>query len=223
MRDAPRLRGGPFVRGVCLVAGLAVVAAAIVSLLESGLGLAPWDVLHQGIARHTPLTLGTASIVVGLVVLAFGWAMGATPGVGTVANAVLIGAFIDRFTAIGWVQGLSETALPGRVLLLALGIGLFGVGSALYIGAGFGAGPRDGLMLALARRSGRRIALVRGAIEVTALAAGIALGGTAGVGTIAMALLVGPSVEASFWALRRAGLAVERVTAEAEPFTPPVV
>ena len=223
MRDAPRLRGGALVRSVCLVAGLAVVAAAIVSLLESGLGLAPWDVLHQGIARHTPLTLGTASIVVGLVVLAFGWAMGATPGVGTVANAILIGAFIDRFTAIGWVQGLSETALPGRVLLLAAGIGLFGVGSALYIGAGFGAGPRDGLMLALARRSGRRIALVRGVIEVTALAAGIALGGTAGVGTIAMALLVGPSVEASFWGLRRAGLAVEPVAAEAEPFTPPVV
>jgi uncharacterized membrane protein YczE len=208
---------------VCLVVGLAVVAAAIVSLLESGLGLAPWDVLHQGIARHTPLTLGTASIVVGLVVLVFGWAMGATPGAGTVANAVLIGAFIDRFTAIAWVRGLSESALPGRVLLLAMGIGLFGVGSALYIGAGYGAGPRDGLMLALARRSGRRIAIVRGAIEVAALAAGIALGGTAGVGTIAMALLVGPSVEASFWGLRRAGLAAGPVAAGAEPFTPPVV
>jgi uncharacterized membrane protein YczE len=223
VRDAPRLRGGPLVRGVCLVVGLAVVAAAIVALLESGLGLAPWDVFHQGIARHTPLTLGTASIVVGLVVLGIGWALGATPGAGTVANAVLIGTFIDRFTAIGWVQGLSESALPERVLLLAVGIGLFGVGSALYIGAGFGAGPRDGLMLALARRSGRRIALVRGAIEVTALAAGIVLGGTAGIGTIAMALLVGPSVEASFWALRRTGLAAEPVAAGTEPFTPPVV
>ncbi|MGZ4149001.1 MAG: YczE/YyaS/YitT family protein [Actinomycetota bacterium] len=211
---------------MCLIVGLAVIAAAIVALLESRLGLAPWDVLHLGIAHHTPLSLGTASIVVGLVVLAFGWAMGATPGVGTVANAILIGLFIDRFTGIGWVQRLSETGLPERALLLGAGIALFGVGSALYIGAGFGAGPRDGLMLALARRSGRRIALVRGGIELAALAAGFALGGAAGLGTVAMALLVGPSVEASFWALRRAGLAARAaraVPAEAERFTPPVV
>jgi uncharacterized membrane protein YczE len=176
--------------------------------LESKLGLWPWDVLHQGIARHTPLTFGEANICVGLVVLLLAWALGGPPGIGTFANATLVGAFIQGLTSIGGVESLSHQPLAVRIALLAAGIGLAGPGSALYIGAGLAAGPRDTLMLVGSQRTGVRIGIVRAAIELTALAGGIVMGGTFGVGTVAFALLVGPVVEVSFWCLTRFGLAV---------------
>ena len=111
------------------------------------------------------------------------------------------------FSAIGWVEQLSDASLGVRVGLVALGVWLFGVGSARYIGAGMGAGPRDSFMLALTRRTGWRIGIVRGSIEVTVLVVGLLLGGLAGIGTLALALLVGPSVELSFWLLLRLDLA----------------
>ena len=212
MRDAPRIRGSLPVRVVLLFLGLFMIAAAIVALLQSRLGLAPWDVFHLGVAAHTPLAIGYVSIVVGLVILCVSWLLGQPPGFGTVANAVAIGLFIELLRAQGAVGRLSQSPLPGRLILLLGGVALFGVGSALYIGAGLGAGPRDSLMLVLSRRTGRRIGLVRGALELAVLAAGWLLGGTVGVGTVAVALLIGPSVEASFWLLRRTGLA--------EPVTP---
>lgn len=207
MKDAPRLRGGLPVRVASLFFGLFVVAVAIVLLLESGLGLAPWDVLHLGLARHSLLTIGTASVAVGLVVLVLSWRLGQPPGFGTVANAVCIGLFVDLLLSLEGVARLSEAGLPARLLLLFAGVALFGVGSAFYIGAGLGAGPRDSLMLILSRRTGFRIGVVRGALELTALTVGAALGGTLGIGTLAVALLMGPSVEGSFWLFRRVGLA----------------
>lgn len=192
---------------VALFVGLIVVAVAIVSMLESGLGLPPWDVFHMGVAEHTPLSLGNAAILVGLVLIAAAWLAGTPPGFGTVANAIVIGLAIDVLSAIPAVERLSGSALPVRIGLVAVGILLFGVGSALYIGAGFGAGPRDSLMLVLTRRTGWRIGVVRAGIEVIVLVAGLLLGGVAGAGTVALALLVGPSVELSFWALLRAHLA----------------
>ena len=213
MRDAPSLRGSLPVRLVALFAGLVLVSTAIVSLLESGLGLPPWDVLHMGIAEHSPLTLGRAGVVLGLAIIVVAWVAGAPPGFGTVANAVVIGLAIDVMSSIDAVRRLSEGPLILRVGLVALGVWLFGAGSALYIGAGMGAGPRDSLMLALTRRTGWRIGLVRGSIEVMVLAAGLALGGVAGVGTLVLALLVGPSVELSFWLLLRLGLADPRLRA----------
>lgn len=215
MKQAPRVRGGLGVRLASLVFGLMVFAAAIVALLESRLGLAPWDVLHQGIATHTPLTFGQVGIAVGLVIVSVAWALGQPLGLGTLANAVLIGLFIDLFSSIGWVDGLSLASLPTRSSLLFAGIALFGVGSAFYIGAGLGAGPRDSMMLVLARRSGLRIGVVRAAIEVTVLALGIVLGGTAGIGTAVVAALVGPAVEASFWSICRVGLAAPAEAPEA--------
>lgn len=188
-----------------------LVSTAIVSLLESGLGLPPWDVLHMGIAEHSPLTLGMAGVVVGVAIIVVAWVAGAPPGFGTVANAVVIGLAIDVMSSIDAVRRLSEGPLILRVGLVALGVWLFGAGSALYIGAGMGAGPRDSLMLALTLRTGWRIGLVRGSIEVAVLAAGLALGGVAGVGTLVLALLVGPSVELSFWLLVRLGLADPRL------------
>ena len=215
MTPAPRLRGGVAVRTVALFFGLIVFAIAIVLLLESGFGLPPWDVLHMGISRHSPLTIGTASVLVGLAVLFVAWAVGQRPGFGTVANAVVIGVMVDLLLSVDAVADLREASVPGRAALLLAGVGLFGVGSAFYIGAGLGAGPRDSLMLALSKRSGRRIGLVRTALELTALAAGVVLGGVAGLGTVLVALLLGPAVEGSFWLLLRTGMA-QRVSAPAE-------
>jgi uncharacterized membrane protein YczE len=208
MRAPPRLRGGLVTRLVLLVFGLAQFAAGIVAFLESELGLPPWDVLHQGIAERTPLSFGEANIAVGVTVLAFAWLLGARVGIGTVANATLIGLFVIGLTSLQEVQRLSEHPLSVRVALLAAGILLVGAGSGFYLGAALGAGPRDSLMVVVAERASIRIAVVRGGLELSALAAGLALGGTAGVGTLAFALLVGPAVEGSFWALRRSGLAV---------------
>ncbi len=219
MKDAPRLRGSLPVRVVSLFVGLVVMAVAIVALLQSGLGLAPWDVFHLGVARHSPLEIGTASIVVGLAVLLVAWALGQPPGFGTVANAIVIGAVVDLLLVSGWVQELASAEVAPRFGLLVLGVALFGLGSALYIGAGLGAGPRDSMMLVIARRTGVRIAVVRSSIELVAIAAGWVLGGIVGVGTIAVALLLGPTVEGSFWLLTRLGLAEPIPTAvrDAEP------
>jgi uncharacterized membrane protein YczE len=178
-----------------------------VALLESELGLSPWDVLNQGIQRHTPLSFGAANIVVGLIVLFVAWGLGRPPGIGTVANAVLIGAFIELLLAIGPIAQLDEQSLAVRVTLIPVGLALFGVGSAFYIGAAYGAGPRDSLMLALSARTGARIGIVRGALEISVVVVGVALGGTVGVGTLAFALLIGPTVELSFAALSRSPLA----------------
>lgn len=194
-------------RAAALLFGLALIAAAIVAQLESRLGLPPWDVLHQGFSRHTPLTIGQASIGVGLAMMVVAWLLGQPPGVGTVANAVVIGWLIDVFQRTAWVDGLSTTPVGVRMLLLVAGVALFAVGSALYIGAAFGAGPRDSTMLALSRRTGRRIAIVRASLELSALAAGWALGGTVGLGTATSAILVGPAVEGAFWLAIRLGVA----------------
>ena len=206
MHAAPRLRGGRVARSVWLLAGLLLCAFGILAFLESRLGLPPWDVLHQGIARHTALSFGVANEVVGVIVLFVAWGLGAQPGIGTVANAVLIGGFVALLEPLGAVESLSRWPLAARAALLVVGLACFGAGTGLYIGAGMGAGPRDSLMLVGARRTGVRIGLVRAAIEGSVLVAGFALGGTVGVGTLVFAVLIGPSVEASFWLVGRTGL-----------------
>jgi uncharacterized membrane protein YczE len=188
------------------VLGLFLFASGIVALLQSRLGLSPWDVLHQGISLHTPLSFGEANILVSLTVVALAWLLGARIGLGTVANAVLVGTSIQLLLAIGAVDELAAWPLGPRIALLAAGILLMGAGSGLYLGADFGAGPRDSLMVVGAQRTGARVGVVRTLIELAALAAGWLLGGTVGVGTVAFALLIGPSVELAFAALRRTPL-----------------
>lgn len=207
MHAAPVLRGGRVARSAWLVAGLFLFSCGIVAFLESRLGLPPWDVLHQGIAKHTPLSFGLANVFVGVIVLVLAWRLGSLPGIGTIANAVLIGLFVVFVLPLSVVQDLAGWPLPARVALLAGGLLLFGLGSGLYIGAALGAGPRDSLMLAGALRSGLRIGAARAVLEGTALVVGFALGGKVGVGTLVFALLIGPSVEASFWLVTRLGLA----------------
>jgi uncharacterized membrane protein YczE len=205
-----------------LVAGLFIFAVAIVLQLESRLGLSPWDTLHQGLSRHTPLSFGMASVFVSVVVLLLAWRLGARIGIGTVANAVFVGSFIQGLTAIGPVDRLSESSLGVRIGLLVVAMLLIGIGSALYLGAWLGAGPRDSLMVVGGERTGLRLGIVRAVLELLALAAGFALGGTIGVGTIVFALGVGPALEGGFWVLQRSGLAVP-VAGTASPLPAPPV
>jgi uncharacterized membrane protein YczE len=203
MHVPPRVRGGLVARWAALIVGLFLFAMATVLQLEAGLGLAPWDVLHQGIAKHTPLTFGEATIAVGVVVLGFAWRLGARIGPGTVANAVLVGSFIQAFTAIPAVDGLSDDRLAVRIVLLTAAMPLFGVASALYLGAWLGAGPRDSLMVAVGALTHLRLGVVRAGLELLALAVGFVLGGKVGIGTLVFAVCIGPALEAGFWLLRR--------------------
>ena len=202
----PRFRGGIAVRGAWLVSGLFIFAVAIVCLYEAELGLSPWDSLNQGISLHTPLSFGTANIVVGCFVLVAAVLLGARIGLGTVANAVLVGTFVDLLLRSAWVNDLSSSPLAIRVALLVAGVAVMGFATGLYVGAGFGAGPRDSLMLALVRHSGWRIGIVRGCLEASATLAGFLLGGKIGIGTLVFVIGIGPAVEGSFVLLTRSPL-----------------
>jgi len=148
-------------------------------------------------------------------VLAAAWLLRARIGLGTLLNALLIGTFVIGLTRLDAVDDLSGGGLGVRIALLALALACFGVGSAFYIGAALGAGPRDSLMLVLSRRAGVRIGVARAAVELGALVTGFALGGTAGVGTLVFALGIGPAVELSFWLLERTPLAAPAVASPA--------
>jgi uncharacterized membrane protein YczE len=162
-------------------------------MVRARLGLGPWEVLHQGISNHTGVPIGTVGIAVGFLVL-LGWIpLRQRLGVGTITNVVLIGVTID--VVLAWTD--DPVAMWTRVACLVGGVVLMGLGSGLYIGAGLGPGPRDGLMTGIsARTDGRHsIRLVRTVIELSALAAGWLLGGNVGVGTVLFAVAIGPLVQ----------------------------
>lgn len=174
-----------------LFLGLTMCGVGIPFMIRSHLGLGPWEVLHQGISHQTGVSIGLVSILVGIPVLACWALLRQAPGLGTVCNLVTIGLVTDLSGP--WIPLPEPLAL--RIAFLAIGILLLGVGTGLYIAAGLGPGPRDGLMTGLARRTGRSIRLVRTLMELTVLLAGAALGGTVGVGTVAFALTIGPIVQ----------------------------
>jgi uncharacterized membrane protein YczE len=158
-------------------------------MVRAELGLSPWDVLHQGISQQTDIPIGQVGIWVGVVVL-LGWVpLAQRIGLGTALNVVVIGLVIDGTLLV--LDALDGLALRGLAMLA--GVVLIGVGSGLYIGAGLGPGPRDGLMTGLAAR-GHSIRLVRTAMEMAVLVGGWLLGGTVGVGTVVFALAIGPLV-----------------------------
>jgi uncharacterized membrane protein YczE len=171
--------------------GLVVIGAGICASVQARLGLAPWDVLHQGISRRTGVPLGTVGIVAGALVMVTWWPLRRRPGAGTVANVVIIGVTIDLL--LPHTGPAHQPVL--QVALMALGVVLFALGSGMYLGVEMGAGPRDGLMTGLHDRFGWSIRWARTAIEVTVLAIGIALGGTAGIGTLVFACGIGPLVQ----------------------------
>jgi uncharacterized membrane protein YczE len=174
-------------RLVQLYAGLLLYGVSSSMLVLAGLGLDPWDVFHQGLSRTFGLAIGTWAIIVGVVVLLLWIPLRQRPGIGTVSNVVLIGLTMN--VVLGHVH--APHALAPRVALLVCGVLLNGVATGMYIGAGLGPGPRDGLMTGLAAR-GHSIRVVRTGIEVTVLIIGWRLGGTVGVGTVVYALAIGP-------------------------------
>jgi uncharacterized membrane protein YczE len=177
-------------RLVQLYAGLALYGISMGFLVEAGLGVMPWDVLHQGIARRTGLSLGAVTIVVGALVLLLWIPLRQRPGVGTVSNVIVIGVAVDE--ALRLLPTPSSLAV--RVGFVVLGVGLNALATAAYIGARLGPGPRDGLMTGLVARTGWPVRRVRTALEVAVVAAGFALGGTLGPATVVYALAIGPLV-----------------------------
>lgn len=174
-------------RTLQLLAGLILYGISDSFLVLGGLGLDPWDVFQQGLARHSSIPIGTWSILVGIAVLFLWIPLRQRPGIGTLLNAILIGATMD--VILGLIA--PPHALWLRSVLMVAGVGLNAVATGAYIGAGLGPGPRDGLMVGLAAR-GYSLRLVRTLIEVTVLIAGWLLGGNVGVGTLAYALTIGP-------------------------------
>jgi len=179
-------------RLVQLFIGLTLYGAAMAMMLRATLGLDPWDVFHQGLATRVGLSFGMLVNLVGAVVLLLWIPLRQRPGIGTVANIFTIGTAVDlTLLVLPEVDGL-----PARIALLLGGIVLNGIAGAMYIGAGLGPGPRDGLMTGLVKRTGWSIRLVRTGIELSVLAIGWLLGGTVGVGTVLYAFAIGPIVQA---------------------------
>ena len=187
----PALRGRRLTRRlVQLYAGLALYGASMALLVRSSLGVTPWDVLHQGLARHLDWSMGTAAIVVGAVVLLSWIPLRQMPGPGTVSNVVVIGLALDGTLAVL----PAPSALAARVAFVVAGVLLNAVATAAYIGVHLGPGPRDGLMTGLVRRTGGSVRLVRTSIEAIVVLTGWLLGGTLGVATVVYALAIGPLV-----------------------------
>lgn len=183
------LRDRPVQRAVRLLAGLLVFGVSLALLIKADLGLDPWDVLAQGVSRRTGLSIGTVVIVVSVLLLLAWIPLRQRVGIGTLANALMVGVVIDA--ALGVLPAPGGTVLRIGYLVVAV-IGS-GIGSGLYIGAGWGPGARDGLMTGLAEK-GVPLSVARGAIELTALLIGWVLGGSVGIGTIVFALAIGPLV-----------------------------
>ena len=171
-----------------LLVGLWLYGLAIALMIEGAVGASPWDVFHLGVSRHLPLSFGTVMILAAVAVLLAWIPLRQMPGLGTLANTLLLGPFADLNLA--WLP--TPEGLPLRCAYLLAGVVLCAVATALYIGAQLGPGPRDGLMTGLARRTGWSIRRIRTLIEVTVLVIGVLLGGVVGVGTLVFAFGVGP-------------------------------
>ncbi len=182
-----------------LLFGLILCGLGIAAMVAADLGLGPWDVLHQGLSRLSGIPIGTVGILVGLGVLGLWLPLHERPGLGTVLNVIIIGVVID----VTLLFLTTPQAWWLRVVMMLAGPVLFAVGSGFYIGAGLGAGPRDGVMTGLARL-GVPVGIARAAIELTVLVAGWVLGGTVGAGTVVFALGIGPLVHLFLPRLRMA-------------------
>jgi uncharacterized protein len=203
VRSHPTLRGGVGTRFAVLVAALFLYGWGELLTVRADIGLGPWDVLHQALSLHTGLSFGVAVVVTSFIVLVLAAALGERPGIGTALNALIVGSSFDIFDRLHFAPHLHGGA-AGLALFVG-GVATLGLASALYIGASFGAGPRDSLMLAVVRR-GLRISVASWTIQLGALAIGFAFGGSVGIGTVIFAVGLGPAMEGSYWVLRRLGI-----------------
>ena len=207
----PPLRENFFERLLRCVAGLACFGTGIAFFVRSELGVPPWDVFHQGVSQHTGLGLGTVLIIVAFAVLLMWIPLRLRPGLGTLLNAV----------EIGLVLNLTEGLIPEtkniviRIIFMMLGLTIIAAGSGLYIGAQFGSGPRDGLMLGLNKRFGISVRLARTLVEITVMVIGIFLGGHIGLGTFVFAFGIGPMVQVALRVFKMAATQQDAVVGEA--------
>jgi uncharacterized membrane protein YczE len=175
-----------------LYVGLVVYGLSIAMMVRGHLGVAPWDVLHVGLARHLPITLGEALVIVSFLVMVLWIPLREVPGIGTISNALVIGTSTDVFLHVLH----QPEAMWLRGFLMVGGVVVCGLATAMYIGAQLGRGPRDGLMTGFARRTGLSLRLVRTLLEITVVVIGLLLGGVAGIGTALYALAIGPLTQA---------------------------
>ncbi|NLL36618.1 MAG: hypothetical protein GX256_03735 [Fretibacterium sp.] len=187
-------------RLVRLLSGLFLYAVGIVLTLRAGLGIQPWDVFHHGVSLKTGLAMGQSNIVVATVIVGLTAAMRESIGLGTLSNMIFIGVFMDFLLESGWFP-LSGSLLSGLLMLLG-GLFVMAFASVAYIGCGYGAGPRDALMVILARRTGYSSGVCRGALEVAVCLTGWVMGGDAGVGTVIAAFGMGFAVQIVFGLMR---------------------
>lgn len=181
-------------RWVMLFAGFAAWGFGLALFVRANLGMGPWDAFHQGLGFQTGLSIGTASIITGLFILLLWIPLKERPGLGTIGNVLTIGPAMDLGL---WLLPVEIESYWLRGLMLLIGMACVGIGSALYLPAGLGAGPRDGLMLGLNRKTGWSIRLSRSLVEASALGIGILMGGKFGIGTVVFALGIGPVVQFS--------------------------
>ncbi len=211
-----------------LALGLFLYGMGIALMVRGAIGVPPWDVLTQGIALHTGLSFGLITVVVGALVLLLWIPIKQKPGIGTIANVLVVGP-AAQFGL--WVVPITDDLLP-RILMFALGLAVLAIATGLYIGARMGPGPRDGLMTGIHARFGVKIWMARTAIELVVLTAGWIMGGNVGIGTLAFALLVGPMVHKTIpWLMVPAALSpaareaaevtAERLPTGSSPHTPP--
>lgn len=179
-----------------LMFGIALFSIGIVCTINANLGIAPWDTFHQGINLHSNLTFGQASIVVGLILLIINYILREHIGLGTILNIFFIGIIIDILFKYEIIP-VMDTFISGFIMII-IGMIIISFGSYYYIGAGFGAGPRDGLMVGLVKKTNLPIGLIRAIIEVSVLVIGYSLGGKVGIGTLILAIGIGPIVQIIF-------------------------
>lgn len=183
--------------------GLVLFGVGLWLGLVAELGVGPWDVLTGGLSEQTGVRFGLMAIVVSVVVLLIGIAARVRPGVGTLLNVFVIGAVLDLLLTSPLLADLDDRPLPVRLLATLLGIATVAAGSALYLGAHLGPGPRDGLMVAIHLRTGWRVGTARAVLECVVLVLGVLLGGPVGIGTVLFALGIGPAVQVAFRVLRQ--------------------
>lgn len=179
-----------------LIAGFIFCASSTIFMLNSNLGLSPWDVFHQGLSRITGITIGQANIIIGVLFVIVGMCFGQKLGIGTVLNMLLIGQFIDLIIYLDIIPVASN--MVTGIIMMIIGMLLMGYGCYLYISCGLGCGPRDGVMLVLNKLLKKPIKYIRAGMEILVLIIGITLGGTVGLGTVISAMFLGYSIQLVF-------------------------
>lgn len=198
--DISRPRYSFLLRLLRLIFGLFLYALGIVITLKAHVGYAPWDVLHVGLAKSTGMSIGLASILVGVLIVAVAYLLGEKIGIGTILNMILIGVFLDFILTMDFIPAMDK--FIWGVIMLIVGLFVISLATYFYIGSGFGAGPRDSLMVSLARKTKLPIGICRGTIEVIAVVIGWKLGGMVGLGTVIAALAIGFCIQITFRLLK---------------------